>query len=121
MGRYSMGVQETSRTALLIDYCARDTPTGKKIWICIEDLVLETGLFGLLWEMPFPTIHAWISHHSWIYSVCEYNYENKIKISPEHTQLKLKRDGDKAIMAMAALYSDSGRVLRAINRVHMFR
>ena len=112
--------QGTSRTALLIEHCARDTPTGKQIRICIEDLVLEAGLFGPIWEMPFPTIRKWISRHSWIYSVLEYNYENEIKISPEHTQLKPKRDGDKAIMAMAALYSDSGSVLRAISRVCMF-
>ena len=65
-------------------------------------------------------IRKLISRHSWIYSVLEYNYENEIKISPEHTQLKPKRDGDKAIMAMAALYTDNGSVLRAINRVCMF-
>ena len=112
--------QGTSRTVLLIEHCARDTPTRKQIRICIDDLVLEAGLFGPIWEMPFPTIRKWILRHSWIYSMLEYNYENEIKISPEHKQLQPKRDGDKAIMAMAALYTDRGKVLRAINRVCMF-
>ena len=112
--------QGTSRTSLMVEHCTRNTPTGKQIRICIEDLVLETGLFGSLWQMPFPTIAKWVSHHSWVYHICEYNYENEILIHLEHAELMPKRDGDKAIMWLATLYSDKRAILKAINRVRMF-
>ena len=46
--------QGTSRIALLIEHCAKDTPTGKQIRICIEDLVLEAGLFDQYGRCHFP-------------------------------------------------------------------
>ena len=57
---------------------------------------------------------------SWVYHVCEYNYENEIQIHLEHAELMPKRDGDKSIMWLATLYSDKSAILKAINRVRMF-
>ena len=112
--------QGTSRTSLMVEHCTSNTLTGKQFWICIEDLVLEIGLFSSLWQMPFPTIAKWVSHHSWVYHICEFNYENEILINLEHAELKPKRDGDKAIMWLATLYSDKRGILKAINPVQMF-
>ena len=52
----------TSRTTMMVDQCNRQTPTGKFLNLCVEDLVLEAGLYGPLWEMPIKKIAAWVSH-----------------------------------------------------------
>ena len=55
--------QETSHTAMLVDQCNRQTPTGKFLNLCIENLVLEAGLYGPRWEIPIKKIPAWVSKH----------------------------------------------------------
>ena len=111
--------QGTSRVALLLDHCMRDTPTGKQLQICIEDLVLEIGMYGPLWNQRFNTYKRWISSHSWIYHVCSYNNDNEIKLSVDHTQLSPAREGDRAIMDAVSQCVDSASTLRAVNRVRM--
>ena len=112
--------QGSYRTANLVEHCCRNTPTGKQIRHCIEDLALEAGYFGLLWHMPFPTYAKWTSSHSWVYSTCEYNYINSIHLNIEHACLHPKRVHDQPIMAEAAKHFDSSSDLAAINRVRMF-
>ena len=109
----------SSRVALLLDHCLRDTPTGKQLQICIEDLVLEIGMYGPLWNQRFNTYKRWISSHSWIYHVCSYNNDNEIKLSVDHTQLSPAREGDRAIMDAVSQCVDSASTLRAVNRVRM--
>ena len=41
--------QGTSRTAMIVEQVPRGTPTGNFLMTCIEDLVLESGLYGSLW------------------------------------------------------------------------
>ena len=41
----------------------------------IEDVVLESGLYGSLWKMKFTNISKYIQKYSLIYSMLEYNYE----------------------------------------------
>lgn len=43
----------TSRIVLLVEYSFRRTHLGKIIRVCIEDIVLDAGLYGLLWNIPF--------------------------------------------------------------------
>ena len=86
---------------------------------CIEDMVLETGLYGLLWHQNFPTYSSWTSQHAWIYHVCEFNYTHEIRLNIAHAELKPRREGDQSIMAAAYQYFNSAAALRAINRVHV--
>ena len=59
----------TLRTALLVNQCWQKTPTWHLLHTCIEDMVLETGLYGLLWHQNFPAYSSWTSQYSWIYHV----------------------------------------------------
>ena len=82
-------------------------------------MVLETGLYGLLWHQNFPAYSSWTSQHSWIYHVCEFNYAHEIRLNIEHAELKPRREGDRSIMAEVYRYFNSAADLRAINRVRM--
>ena len=44
--------QGNSRTNMMVGKFNRQTPTGKFLNLCIEDLVLEAGLYGPLWGVP---------------------------------------------------------------------
>ena len=39
----------------------------------IEDIVVDSGLFGKIWDMPFIDISKYIDKHSWVYAVLSYN------------------------------------------------
>ena len=82
-------------------------------------MVLDTGLYGLLWHQNFPAYSSWTSQHSWIYHVCEFNYTHEIRLNIAHAELKPRREGDQSIMAAAYHYFNSAAELRAINRVRM--
>ena len=112
--------QGASRTAALVEHCYRQTPTGRLISICIEDLALETGYFGLLWKMPFYNYCKWTSPHSCVFATCEYNYTNSIDINLHHHSLQPRRVRDKSIMAEVTKFFDSTSDLASINRVRMF-
>ena len=111
--------QGTSRVALLLDHCVRDTPTGKQLQICIEDLVMEIGMYGPLWNQRFNTYKKWTSSHSWIHHVCSYCNDNEITLNVKHAQLSPAREGDRAIMEAVSQCVDSTSTLRAVNRVRM--
>ena len=66
----------TSRTTCLLDQVFHKIPLGAILILNIEDLVIESGLYGKLWEMPFDAIQKYISTHSWIYATLKYNFEN---------------------------------------------
>ena len=71
----------TSITSLLLEQLFRDTPLGYGIRVCIGDLVLDAGMYGLLWEIRFQTISKYIDKHRWIYAVLDYNHQHNISIS----------------------------------------
>jgi hypothetical protein len=77
------------------------------------------GLYGLIWTKSFPTYSKWCSAHSWLFHVCQFNNDHKIKLNIDHAILKPKRLLDTAIMDAAKRYFDSKADLRAINRVRM--
>jgi len=109
----------TTRTALLVHHSWKSTPTGQLLCTCIENQVLEMGLYGLIWTKSFPTYSKWCSAHSWLFHVCQFNNDHKIKLNIDHAILKPKRLLDTAIMDAAKQYFDSKADLRAINRVRM--
>ena len=48
----------TSRTAILVEQVTHKTPLGKIILINIEDIIVDTGLHGPVWDMPFDMIKS---------------------------------------------------------------
>ena len=112
--------QGTSRTAMLIEQIHRKSTTGMLLLQNIEDLVLETGLFGSLWSMNFDKISKYISTHSLIYHILSYNASNEIRLHIPHTELCPKRAQDKSIMQLALLHFSSSTDLKAIQRVRMY-
>ena len=113
--------QGTSRVALLLDdHCMCNTPTGKQLQICIEDLVLEIGMYGSLWTKQFSnTYKKWTSSHSWIFHLCLYINDHEVKLNVQHAQLTPAREGDRAITEVVSQCVDSVTDLRAVNRVCM--
>ena len=110
----------TSRTTMLIDQISRNTSCGKVLMTCIEDMTLESGMYGPLWEMDMGIISKWVSNHSLIFAACQYNYDNKIDINIQHSILEPKRQGDQSIMQAAANHYCLNTELCAINRVCSF-
>ena len=56
--------QGSTRTAMVVEHIYRKTPTGFFYLLIIEDVVLETGLYGSLWKMNFTHIAKDIQTHS---------------------------------------------------------
>lgn len=78
--------QGTSKTTMLVDQIARGTPCGKVI------SVVHTDLCGT-W--------VWITCRDMIFTTCQYNYENNIKIDVKYSTLESKQQGDHSIMQVA--------------------
>ena len=73
----------------------------------IEDIIMEAGLSGSLWEFDMTDISKYISKHSWMHSTIEYNFDNDIILNIPHGQLRGKRMNDKSIMQCALeIYSN---------------
>ena len=83
--------QGSTRTAMVVEHLYRKTPTGYFLLMIIEDVVLETGLYGSLWQMRFETISKYIQNHSLIYSMLEYITAQDIIISTKHGELTKTR------------------------------
>ena len=113
--------QGSTHTTLVVEHVYRKTPTGYFLLMCIEDLALETGLYGPIWEMDFNKVSRYIQTHSLIYSMWEYNSQHDIVISTKHGALEGNREGDEALMAIAQrFYPDNAKKrLGAIQRVRM--
>ncbi|GFH51334.1 hypothetical protein CTEN210_07810 [Chaetoceros tenuissimus] len=108
----------TAKVTALVDHLWHDTPTAKLIHVCIEDFLLEAGVFGNIGELDFKNIQRWISKHSWIYDCIKFINEHDIQVSIKHEVLKPKRIGDRSIMEVASKMP--GINVKAINRVRMF-
>jgi len=109
----------TERTAIMLSQCWQGTPIGQLFITSIEELALDTGLYGPLWQQPYHQYSNWTSTHSLVYHACEYHYQNEIQIHIPHAPLKPKRSRDKSIMDMVAQHFPSKICLRAINIVRM--
>ena len=83
----------------------------------IEDLVMDAGRYGLLWDMPFPIISKYIDNHSWVFAVLEYNHLHNIAITCAHQEIDKIRDKDSSIMSEASIYYNKVSTLKSINRV----
>ena len=84
---------------------------------CIEDLVIEAGIYGLLWEMPFVQISKYIQSHSLIYDIIQYNSLHSIKLSTPHGILSPRRVRDAALMTLVFERWQDKATLNAIKRV----
>ena len=111
--------QGTSRTSMVLEHVYKKSTTGKLLIQCIEDLVLETGLYGLLWDMPFNEISKYVSKHSIIFHLLQYNHEKKICLHLKHSTLQPQRHQDIPIMSLACTYFTKVSDLKAIQRVRM--
>ena len=112
--------QGTTRTASTIEHVHRKTPTGFLLLQCIEDLVMETGLYGHLWDMPFEEIRRYVQKHSLIYNMLEFNFQNDIKITLQHEKFEAQRVGDLPVMKLAsAFYHGQPNKIRGVQRVCM--
>ena len=112
-------MQGTSRTAMLVEHCHKQSTTGQFLQMCIEDLVREVGLYQPLWKNKFDTYSKYVSDHSLIYHACSYNSTNHIDISIPHQELMPNRENDRSIMDLATKFYDNTSVLRSIQRVRM--
>ena len=85
----------------------------------MKTLLVMPVFFGSLLKFSVNNISKYVATHSWMYSTIEYNYENDIKITIPHGQLKGKRKNSKAIMQCALEIHDNRSTLKAINSVRM--
>ena len=104
---------------MLLDQLHRKSTCGMLLLQCVEDLTLETGLYGLIWKMPFDLISKYISDHSLVYHTLKYNSENNVSIPIQHDELKPQRENDKPIMLLASTFFTKVGELRSIQRVRM--
>ena len=81
----------TSRCAILMDQLHKKTQLGHIMMGNIEDIVLEAGLFGSVWQLDTTKIGKYISKHSWLYATIAYNNEHNISLSIPHGKLVPKR------------------------------
>jgi len=109
----------TSRTSMIVEQVARRTPTGMFLLTCIEDLVLDSGLYGSLWQMPFLSLKQYVQGHSLIFHACAYNHDHKIVIATRHGEMQPQRVGDQSLMSIAIRKFGTNKELKAIQRVRM--
>ena len=109
-----------ARTAVLLEHRFQDTPLGKMLTINMEDLIQETGLYGHLWDMNMDHCLKYVSHHSWIFHTCLYNYKHKVNITQSHSHITPRRTNDHSIMSLAIDFYPDKASLRSINKVRMF-
>ena len=111
--------QGTTRTSMVIELVKRKTPAGFFLLLCIEDMVLDTGVYGSLWKMDFTQISKYIQTHSLMYHMWEYNTKNDIEISVQHAELEPQREGDISLMKLAQQHFHRKTEIRSIQRVRM--
>ena len=69
--------------------------------------------------MNMDNCSKYVSHHSWIFHTCLYNFNNKVNITQAHSHITPRRTNNHSIMSLAiAFYSDKAS-LRSINKVRM--
>jgi hypothetical protein len=109
----------TARTSMMIHHCWFNTPTGVLLQMCIEDLALDSGLYGLLWNQEFK-FSEWTVKHSIIFHACKFNHKHEIVIGIKHHSITKRRNNDRSIIAVASKHISKTSSLRAINRLRQF-
>ena len=109
----------TARTQALLSHSLHQTPTNNLLLTNIEHMVLEAGLYGLIWDAHTPSMKKWCATDTWIFHTLDFNYEHEIKINLPHTTLEPARLNDRALMDLARHAFSTGRELKAINKVRM--
>ena len=107
----------TARTACLVDQLHLKTSLGDIFVLNIEDLLLDSGLYGKLWDMDTDLLSKYVSNHSWLFATICYNFKHNIQISSQHAELEPSRVNDKSIMSCALTLFSNSTDLKAINRV----
>ena len=79
----------TARTVYILDQVTHKNPLGDIFILSIDDLVVNSGLYGKLWDMLFDMIKKYVMSHSWIYATIEFNNKYNISLSVKHGVLKL--------------------------------
>ena len=87
--------------------------------MCIEDLVMEVGLYHPLCNNKFEIYSKYVSDHSLIFHACSYNSTYNIKISIHHQKLIPNREKYRSLIDLATELYDKPSVLRSIQRVRM--
>ena len=111
--------QGTTRTSMILESIHRKTPTGYFLRLCLEDMILDIGQYGSIWELKFSEVSQYIQTHSLVYHMWEYNIAHDIKISLQHTAFSAQREEDTPIMLQALKTLPSKKELRAIQKVRM--
>ena len=111
--------QGTSRISILSEQIYQKSTTGMMLLQNIEDMALEIGLYGLIWNHPFEFISKYVARHSYIYHILQYNHENNISLSIPHTTLEPNRQRDESIMSIASQFFSNCSDLRSIQKVRM--
>ena len=111
--------QGSARTAMLVEQVFKRTNTGKLLLTGIEDIVLEAGLYGPLWNMPFHQVSSYILQHSLVFDIWKYNYLHNIWIHTSHGELSPNRLNAIPIMLLASQHFTDNASLRSIQKVRM--
>ena len=69
--------------------------------------------------MNFDKIAKYISQHSLIYNMLQYNFFHNIQISPQHGQIDPQRNSDASLMSLASQFYSDQSTLKAIQRVQV--
>ena len=93
----------------------RVNPLGFSIRVGIEESIMDADRYGVLWDIPSPTILKYIDNYSWVYAVIEYNHLHEIYLHSKHQETKGLRIYDQAIMAAASIFYMKVATLNAIN------
>ena len=109
--------QGASRTVMVVEHVYRTTLTGLFLLRCIEELVLESGLYGTLWKTPFKHISRYVIDHSLINHTCGSNASNDIHLSVVHGEIRPQCEGDISLMSIAIGKFTDSKDPRSIHRV----
>ena len=91
----------TSRTACIVEQTNRRTPLGDSILLTIDNLVIDSGLYGVVWRILVTFIKKYVGKHSWIYASIKYKFENNVDIYVRHGELSAAREHETTIMERA--------------------
>ena len=112
----SFNYQNTDRTAMVVEQVSMKTPTSMFILQCVKDLVLEAGLYGLLWNIPFGHFSKYTSTYSLILDTFQYKHANQIHMSVSYGELESQHRGDRSLMSIIKTYLEQPGIYVQYNK-----
>ena len=109
----------TARTQALLSHSIQKTPTSHLLLANVEQLVLEAGLYGPIWEAPITSLKKWCATDTWIFHTLKFNDSHQIQLNIPHQQLQPERENDRSLMELANHVFSKASDLKAINKVRM--